>query len=215
MAQQKIIITINRECGSGGGEIARLLAEKLGFKIYGRTMLEEVAKQFDMTIENMDRIKAQKTNWWKDFCQFYQEYSTSFYTRSAQPEATPMNIYYAEEHLLRELAEQESCIVVGRAGFHIFRDYPNAVHLLIMADHDARVARIAKKEHLSDEEAIKVVDRIDKERDTYVKNVSGTSRFDMHNYDFMINVTGMATESVADFLVDYVHRKFDDAVPSK
>ena len=209
MDQQRIIITINRECGSGGGEIARLLAERLGVKIYGRTMLEEVAKQFDMTIENMDRIKAQKTNWWKDFCQFYQEYSTSLYTRSAQPEATPMNIYYAEERLLRELAEQESCIVVGRAGFHIFRDYPNAVHLLIMADHDARVARIAKKEHLSDEEATKVVDRIDKERDTYVKNVSGTSRFDVHNYDLMINVTGMAPESVADFLVNYIQRKFD------
>lgn len=209
MDQQRIIITINRECGSGGGEIARLLAERLGVKIYGRTMLEEVAKQFDMTIENMDRIKAQKTNWWKDFCQFYQEYSTSLYTRSAQPEATPINIYYAEERLLRELAEQESCIVVGRAGFHIFRDYPNAVHLLIMADHDARIARIAKKEHLSDEEATKVVDRIDKERDTYVKNVSGTSRFDVHNYDLMINVTGMAPESVADFLVNYIQRKFD------
>lgn len=214
MDQKRIIITINRECGSGGGEIARLLGEKLGIKVYGRAFLEEVAKQFDTTMEDMDRIKAQKSNWWKEFCQLYQDYKTSLYTRSAQPEATPMNLYYAEEQLLCELAEQENCIIVGRADFLIFRDNPNAVNLLIMADRDARIARIARKQNLSDEEAAKVIDRIDKERDTYVKNVSGASRFDAHNYDLMVNVTGMSTESVATFLEHYIRDKFDYPCPS-
>ena len=121
MENQKIIITINRECGSGGGEIARLLGEKLGLKVYGRAILQSVADHFKMTLENMDRVKAQKTSWWSDFCYFYRQFDTTSHPDVYYPEATPLTLYYAEASLLRELAEQESCIIVGRAGFHIYR----------------------------------------------------------------------------------------------
>ena len=119
-----------------------------------------------------------------------------------------MTLYYAEARLLRELAEQESCIIVGRAGFHIFRDNPNALHLLIMADRDARIARIAAKQNLSPEEAAKVIDETDKARDTFVKEVAETSRYDARNYDFVFNVTNMPTEAVAQFLADNIRKKY-------
>ena len=76
----KIIITINRECGTGGREIAYLIGEKLGLKVYDRSMLEGIAKQFDMTIENIEKVKAQKTNWWSDFCRFYQQFGAASHT---------------------------------------------------------------------------------------------------------------------------------------
>ena len=208
MQNQKIIITINRECGSGGGEIARLLGEKLGLKVYGRAMLQSIADQFNMTLENMDRVKAQKTNWWSDFCKFYRQFDMTGYSDDPRPEATPLSLYYAEARLLRELAEQESCIIVGRAGFHIFRDNPNALHLLIMADRDARIARIATKQNLSPEEAAKVIDKTDKDRDTFVKTVADTSRYDARNYDFVLNVTNMPTDTVAQFLADNIRKKY-------
>lgn len=208
MQNQKIIITINRESGSGGGEIARLLGKKLGFKVYGRAMLQSIADQFNMTLENMDRVKAQKTNWWSDFCKFYRQFDTNSRSGDSYPEATPLTLYYAEARLLRELAEQESCIIVGRAGFHIFRDSPNALHLLIMADRDARIARIAAKQNLSIEEAAKVIDKTDKDRDTFVKTVADTSRYDARNYDFVLNVTNMPTDTVAEFLADNIRKKY-------
>lgn len=208
MDQKKVIITINRECGSGGGEIARLLAEKLGFKVYNRVMLEEVAKQFDITPEAMDRIKAKKNVWWDDFCRFYQGFGAASYNPGEKPEATPMTLYYAEARLLRELAEEESCIIIGRAAFNIFRDDPNAFHVLIMADRDKRIARIAKKQNLSNEEAAKVLDRIDKERDTFVNNVASTSRFDAHNYDIVLNVTDIEPGKAVDFLCEIIQNRF-------
>ena len=198
------IITINRECGSGGGEIARLLGEKLGLKVYGRTLLDTVAKQFGITLEEMDRIKAQRTNWWADFCRFYQQFGAASHTTGAIAEATPISVYYAEERLLRDLAEQESCIIVGRAGFHIFRDHPDAIHLLLIADRDARIARIARKQNLSAAEAARVVDDVDKARDTFVKNVADTSRHDARNYHVCINITGLETDSVASFLAERI-----------
>ena len=58
-----LIITINRECGSGGGAIARLLGAKLGLKVYDRSMLSSIEEQFDMTLENLEKVKAQKISW--------------------------------------------------------------------------------------------------------------------------------------------------------
>ena len=208
MENPKIIITINRESGSGGGEIARLLGEKLGLKVYGRAILQSVADHFNATLEDMDRVKAQRANWWNDFCNFYRQFDTSSRAGNSNPEATPLTLYYSEARLLRELAEQESCIIVGRAGFHIFRDNPNALHLLIMADRDARIARIAAKQNLSPEEAAKVIDKTDKARDTFVKTVAETSRYDARNYDFVLNVTNMPTEAVAQFLADNIRKKY-------
>ena len=204
---QNTVITINRECGSGGGEIARRLGEKLGLKVYGRAMLETVAQQFGISLEEMDRIKAQKSNWWNDFCHFYQQFGAASYTPGTTGEPTPMSVYQAEARLLRDLAEQESCIIVGRAGFHIFRDAPNAIHLLIIADRDARVARIAQKQHLTLDEAARVVDEVDKARDTFVKNVADTSRYDARNYDVTFNVTGIDPDAVASFLAEQIRNR--------
>lgn len=200
----KIIITINRECGSGGGEIARLLGEKLDIKVYGRTVLETVAKRFGTTLEEMDKIKAQKTNWWSEFCSFYQQFGAAGYTTGAIADPTPKSVYFAEERLLRELAEKESCIIVGRAGFHIFRNDPNALHILIIAKRDARIARIAKKQNLSAKEAAKVVDSVDQARDNFVQTVAETSRYDARNYNIVFDVTGIEPEKVATFIAENV-----------
>jgi len=199
-------ITINRECGSGGGEIARLLGEKLGLKVYGRAILENVAQQFGLTLETMDQIKAQESNWWSEFCRFYQQFGAASYTPGSKQEITPMSVYLAEARLLRDLAEQESCIIVGRAGFHIFRDYPNSMHILIIADHEARVSRIARKQNITNDEAAEVIDSVDLARDTFVKNVAGTSRHDAHNYNFTINVTNIPPERVATLLADIIRQ---------
>jgi cytidylate kinase len=205
------IITINRECGSGGGEIARLLGKKLGVKVYDRKILDSVAQQFDLSVENIERIKAQKTTWWDDFCRFYQQFGaiSSSSSNDTLLEATPLSVYHAEARLMRELAAKESCIIIGRAGFHVFRDEPNAVHILIIADDDARIDRIARKQNLSKEEAEKVIKDIDNRRDTFVKSVTDKSRLDAHNYDLVINITGMKPEQVTEFLAGIIRYKLN------
>lgn len=203
------IITINRECGSGGGEIARMLGNKLSVKVYDRKILDSVAQQFDLSVEKIERIKAQKTTWWDDFCRFYQQFGAVSSSDDTLLEATPLSVYHAEARLMRELAAKESCIIIGRAGFHVFRDEPNAVHILIIADKDARIDRIAHKQNLSREEAEKVINDIDNRRDTFVKNVTEKSRLDAHNYDLVINITGMNPEQVTEFLAGIIKYKLN------
>ena len=196
---------------SGGGEIARLLGKKLGVKVYDRKILDSVAQQFDLSVENIERVKAQRTTWWDDFCRFYQQFGaiSSSSSNDTILEATPLSVYHAEARLMRELAAKESCIIIGRAGFHVFRDEPNAVHILIIADDDARIDRIARKQNLSKEEAEKVIKDIDNRRDTFVKSVTDKSRLDAHNYDLVINITGMKPEQVTEFLAGIIRYKLN------
>ena len=139
--------------------MARLLGEKLGMKVYNRELLEDIAKQFDMTIEHMEEVKAQRVNWWSDFCRFYQQFGAAGHKVSAKPDVTPLSLYYAEARALRELAEKESCIIVGRAGFHIFRDNSDAIHLFIRADRQSRIARVAAQLDLDLDEAEKTFEK--------------------------------------------------------
>lgn len=202
------IVTINRECGSGGGTIARLVAERLGVKVYGRAMLDAVAGQFGLSVEEAERVKARRVGWWSDFCRFYQQYGAAACSADASPEATPLSLYYAEARLLRDLAERESCVVIGRAGFYVFRDVPGALHVLVMADREARVARIAGKQGLGWDEAARVVEEVDRSRDVFVRSVAGTSRYDARNYDLALDVTGADYGRIADFLADDVRHRF-------
>ena len=205
-----LVITVSRECGSAGREIACKLGEKLGLKVYDRHFLNTVAEKFGISSKEMERVKAKKTNWWSEFCHFYQQFDAVASIDTKEQEATPMSLYYAERELLLEVAEKEPFIVVGRSGFNIFRNHPRAFHLLIIADKEARVRRISEKQHLNEEEARNLVERIDKERETFVRTVSNTSRYDAHNYDLVLDVTGLDTEKVAELLAEHVRLKCGD-----
>ena len=121
---------------------------------------------------------------------------------------TSQQIYLAEEQILRDLAEQESCIIIGRTGFHIFRDHPNAMKIFFIADRKARVKRVMEKFGLDEDAANKRIDKIDSARDNYTKTIAGVSRYDARNYDFVFNVTQFPTELVAQFLAENINKKF-------
>lgn len=174
MENKNIIITINREFGTGGREIAHKLGNILGVKVYDKNVLD-TDMGFDQNV-------------------------------------TSKKMYQAEEKILKEIAAKESCVIVGRAGFHIFKDYPNAVKIFLIADFDARAKNLCEKLDLSESEARKMVKDIDERREKFTKKYTGVSRYDAHNYDFVINVTNIPTYHVAVFLAQNVRWKFQKNV---
>lgn len=211
MENPKFVIAINREFGSGGREIAYKLGELLGVNVYDKAILDTLTTKFNLTIEEMERIKATKTNWWNDFCRFYQQFGAAGrggYTALEDHEVTSQQIYLAEAQILRDLAAQESCVIIGRSGFHVFRDNPYAVKIFFTADRKARVKRVMEQFALDEDAARMRIDKIDEARDNYTKTVTGVSRYDARNYDFVFNVTQFSTDLVAQFLADNIKKKF-------
>ncbi len=211
MENPKFVIAINREFGSGGREIAYKLGELLNVNVYDKAILDTLTTKFNLTIEEMQRIKATKPNWWKDFCRFYQQFGAAGqggYTPQEDREVTSQQIYLAETQILRDLASQESCVIIGRSGFHIFRNHPYAMRIFFIADRKARVKRVMEKFALDEDAASMRIDKIDDARDTYTQTVAGVSRYDARNYDFVFNVTQFPTDLVAQFLADNIRKKY-------
>lgn len=203
-----MIITINRENGSGGREIARRLGEMLGLKVYDKSILEEIVQKYNLNKEEIERIKAQKTNLWSDFCQFYRQFSAAGNSyQNEDRKITSRELYYAEAQIMRNLASQESCIIVGRSGFHVFKDNPDALSIFIIADREARIKRIAQKEGVDEKTAAKFIEKTDTARDNFTKTFAGTSRYDARNYDITLNVSRFSTEAIAAFLAENIKRK--------
>jgi len=205
---KKFVITINRELGSGGRTIGRKLAEKLNVKFYDKALIKELTKRFNLSVEELEKVKASKRNWWNDFVQSYMNrYNVEDRFNVEANVATTENIFKVESKFLKELAATESCVIAGRSGFFIFRNDPNALRILIQSTMEKRIQRVMEKQGLSEEEAKAVIDKVDKGREKYTKEFSGTSRYDTRNYDLVINVANMTEDATVDLILDYIEKQ--------
>lgn len=210
MDNNNIIITINREFGTGGREIAHKLGNILGIKVYDKGLLDSIAEHFNTSTEEIEKVNNGNQSWWEEFANNYRWSFGS--NRAVNQHVTSKKIYLAEEKILKEIAAKESCVIVGRGGFHIFKDNPNAVKILLVADLDARVKRLCDSMDLSATEARKMIKDIDDRRERYTKKYTGVSRYDAHNYDFVLNVTNLPAHLVAVFLAQNVRMKLQKMV---
>jgi len=208
---QKFIVTIGREFGTGGRQIANLLGEMLGVKVYDKKLLEEFKQRYNLTTEEMDRIRAHKQNWWDDFTKFYQQAQVwanrPYYEAVYVPQVTSELLYEEEERILKALAERESCIILGRTGFHIFRDTPNAFKVFLIADKPFRRDKVALRENINEGSADLLINKVDEARENFTQSFSGKSRYEAHNYDLVINVTHLAPEQVAHMIAECVKNR--------
>lgn len=203
----KTIITINRECGCRGREIARRMGEILGLKVYDKAILEAICEKYHLDEKEILRIKSQKLNFWDDICQFYRQFdAVSDSYLSENKKITSRELFYTEAQIMRNLASQESCIVVGRTGFHIFKDNPDAIHIFLIANRDIRIKKVAEREGLDEKAAAKYVDETDEARETFTRYFAGVSRYDARNYDFVTNVSRYTTEVVATILAENLRK---------
>ena len=210
MNNRKYIITINREAGTGGHEIAEKVSEMLNIKLYDKTFLAHILEKFKLTPEEAEKIKASKPNWWSEFCRFYKPFGTTAAIAYENFEVNSQQLYYAEAKVLRELAEHESCIIVGRTGFHVFKDTPDTIRIFFIADMEHRVERMMKKRNLDEKEAREKIKELDEARENFTKTFANVSRYDARNYDLVINVTPFTTDQVAQFIVENLKKKYPE-----
>lgn len=210
METPNFVITINREAGSGGKEIATKLGELLGVKVYGKEILASIREKYHLTNEDVEEIKAAKPGWWSDFCRFYKQFGTTAAIAYESFEVDSSQLYEEEAKILKELVAQESCIIVGRTGFHVFKDNPNAMRILIIANPECRVKRLMERQNVDEKGAREIMERADKARENYTKSFAGVSRYDARNYDMVLNVSGFTTDQIAQFLAQNVRLKYPE-----
>ena len=215
---EKFVITISRELGSGGHTIAQKLAEKMGVRLYDKELIKQLSERFNLNQTSIERLKAQKKHWMADFIRlvFPAPAATSFTSaepirpkREYDPEVTTDDIFLAETEILRGLAEEGSCVIAGRSGFFALKDHPNKIDIFITASRENRIARVMRKQNLSREMAEEDIDTVDKARENYIQRYAGVSRYDARNYDLTINVDGLTEDQAVEVILSYLSQISD------
>ena len=206
---KKFVITINRELGSGGRTVGRLVAEKLGVPFYDKALIRALEEKYDLTTEEIERLKSRKRSWWADFKRVMivgedAANSTAYYVGSDADLLTTEALFKAEKEILMGIAEEESCVIAGRSAFFVLSGHPNRLSVLIQAPIEYRIERVMKKQNMNWKEAMKTINKIDKMREEYVKNYAQTSRYDTRNYDLVINMAGKTEEEAANLILSYI-----------
>ena len=206
---EKFVITINRELGSGGRTVGRILAEKLGVPYYDKALTKPLEEKFNMTSDQIERLKSNNRSWWEDVKRVLilgeeAANSSHFYDENNKKHVTSEAVLKAEEEILREIAIEESCVIAGRSAFFALNGYPNSLNILIQASMEYRLNRIMEKRGISEKEAKKIIKEVDQAREEYLKNNARTSRYDTRNYDLVIKMDGKTEEEAANVILTYI-----------
>lgn len=211
--QQPFIITISRELGSGGHTVGQLLAERLGVRFSDKELIKALREEFHLTTDAIERLKGEKKDWLTSLLrkivampkvENVVEWDDDF-VKEYRPDLSSDEIFEAEKQILRGIAEEGSCVIAGRSGFFVLKDFPNKVDIFITAPREKRIERVMAKQHLSEQEAAAAIDRVDEGRENYIKRYAGTSRYDVRNYDLVINMDNVPDENAAvELIVKYL-----------
>ena len=183
----KFIITINRELGSGGRTVGRKLAEKLGVPYHDKTLIQALQERYKLTAEQIEQLKGHEISWWESFKQKMTE-----------------DVFRAETQILKALAKDQSCVIAGRTAFYMFRDHPNHLSVFIQASMLNRMERVAREQDMSKEQARLVIDKVDKMRENYVNEFTGTSRYDARNYHLVLSMDDLTEDAAVDLILQYI-----------
>ena len=173
---KNIVITIQREYGSGGRFVGKLLADSLGINFYDKELISMTAKESGLTkdyIESQDEKKTLN----------YQDNNNDL-------------IFLSEQKVVKKLAK-ESCVIVGRCANYTLKDNKNVLKVFIYNSEEGKVKRAIKYFGLNKKDALKTVRKVNKDRNKYYKYYTNSDLNDMSNYDLCFNSDKMSVEDIA------------------
>ena len=206
---ERFVITINRELGSGGRTVGRILAEKLGVPYYDKALTKPLEEKFNMTADQIENLKSNNRSWWQDVKRVLilgEEAANSldYYDEKKKKQVTSEAVLKAEKEILHNIAIEDSCVIAGRSAFYVMNGYPNSLNILIQASMEYRLNRIMTKRDISEKEAKKIIKEVDEMREEYLKNNARTSRYDTRNYDLVIKMDGKTEEEAVNVILAFI-----------
>ena len=200
----KTVITIGRQYGSGGREIGEKLAAELGVKCYDKELLSMAAKESGLCQEIFENHDEKPTNSFL-YSLVMDTYSVSGYT-SAPFLDMPLNhkVFLAQFETIKNLADKESCIIVGRCADYALAEHPNCLNVFIHADMEFRIDHIMKTFQLSQDKAADMIHKTDKKRASYYNYYSSKKWGRADSYDLCINSSILGIEGTVKLITQFV-----------
>ena len=197
------IYTIGREFGSYGKQVGEKLAERLGIKFYDKELLQKAAKDSGFCEEIFENHDEKPTNSFL-YSLVMDTYSAGNY--SATPFLDmPLNhkVFLAQFDSIKKIAEQDSCVIVGRCADYALESNPDCLNIFIHADMDDRIKRISKRENVTESKAKDMIQKKDKRRSSYYNYFTSKKWGDSRSYDLTINTSLVPPEECVDLILAF------------
>lgn len=191
---KNIIITIAREYGSGGRYVGKLLSEKLGIKLYDKSLISLVSDESGLSAEYIEE-NEQTING-----KLLANFNSQYYNNLSNDD----NLFIAESNAIKEIASKESCIIVGRCADYILKNNDNVFSVFLYNSDESKVNRAVKYYRLNEKNALKEIQKINKSRENHYKYYTNKNWRDMSNYSLAINVDTFGVEKTADIIKESI-----------
>lgn len=204
----KFIVTIARGFGSGGRTIGKMLSEKLNVKFYDKDLIR-IASDVSGINEALFGQSDEKTK--SGVFNKPGVYKGEVIAPGKSGYISEENLFNYQAMVIKEIASEGSCVIVGRCADHILRDDPSVVRVFIYADEEHCVKNVADVKGITDRrEAIKAITSTDKERAAYYKAHTGREWIDARNYDLCLNSGDLGFDKCVDIITDFIRIKLGD-----
>lgn len=204
-----VVITIARQYGSGGKTIGEMLADRLGVHFYNKELMKLASEDSGISealFVNADE-KVKNTRLFKIA---QNVYSGELIPPESDDFTSTDNLFNYQAKIIRKLAEEESCVVVGRCADFVLKDYDNVLSVFVHAPHDFCMEQAAKKHSMSARELDKFIQKTDKHRAEYYKYHTGREWTDARNYDLCLDSSKLGFERCVEEIIAYMKVRFPE-----
>lgn len=205
---EHIVVTIARQYGSGGKTVGEMYAKELGIPCYGMNLLkmaseesginEQLFMQFDEKLRNNLLLRM----------------TTDLYDGQVIPPGhkdfvSAKNLFNWQAEVIKRLAKNETCVIIGRAADYVLKDYPNVVSVFVHASPEFNLARAMERNSMTTAEMEKFIASTDKYRSDFYKHYTGREWTDARNYDLCLNSGKLGFEKCVEEIKAYIKVRFE------
>ncbi len=201
-----LVITIGRQCGSGGKRIGEAVAERLGIKCYDKELLTLAAKNSGLCEELFETHDEKPTSSFL-YSLVMDTYSMG-YSNSAYLDM-PLNhkVFLAQFDSIKKLAEEESCVIVGRCADYALAEYPNVASVFITGNDEDRIEYLTQLYKVEPAKAKDIMVKTDKKRASYYNYYSSKKWGDSRSYDLCINSSSVGIDGAVEMILELARVK--------
>ncbi|MBR2949719.1 MAG: cytidylate kinase-like family protein [Lachnospiraceae bacterium] len=204
----KTVITIGRQFGSGGHEIGERVAEYFGIKCYDKELLSRAAKDSGFCEEMIKSHDERPTNSFL-YNIVMDTYSFGYNASSFVDMPISHKVFLAQFDTIKQIASEGPCVIVGRCADYALSEFDNCINFFIYADEDAKVKRLVDKYEISEEKALDLMQKKDKQRQSYYNYYSDKKWGRADTYDFCLNSAKLGIEGTVKLIAQIVE-DFED-----
>lgn len=198
-----LIITIGRECGSGGREIGKKIADRLGISYYNKELLTEAARQSGLSEDILETNDERPTNSLL-YSIVMDTYSFGYATSSTMDMPINNKVFLAQFNAIKTIAAKGPCVIVGRCADYALAGNEDCVNLFITADMKFRTRRISAENNLTVEKAKAFIKKTDKKRSSYYNFYTEKKWGEACSYDFCVCSSRYGIDKTVEIILNYL-----------